>query len=77
MPSPPAKMKILLILAKNSWKKEIRFFVVRCVTWKLELILNILWMIIDTYVSLFVATYRYIALTFRNIRGNKCILYFI
>ena len=41
VPSFPAKIKILLILAKNSWKPEKQkktFPVVRCFTWKLELV---------------------------------------
>ena len=37
MPSLPAKIKVLLILAKNSWKTEFR---------KLQLVSNILWMIV-------------------------------
>ena len=42
------KIKILLILVKNSRKSEINFFpVVRYFTWKLELATHILWMIVD------------------------------
>ena len=37
MSSLPAKIKVLLILAKNFWKTEFR---------KLELVSNILWMIV-------------------------------
>ena len=43
MSTLPAKMKILLIIAKSSWKTEIKTF-----TWKLELVSNILWRIADT-----------------------------
>ena len=47
MHSLPAKMKILLILAKNSWKIEIKLFsVMRYFAWKLKLVSNILGMIV-------------------------------
>ena len=40
-------MKVLLILAVNSWKTEIQKFpVVRYFTWNLELVWNILWVIV-------------------------------
>ena len=43
-----AKMKVLLKLEKNSWKIEIKIFpVLRCFTWKLELVSDILWVIVD------------------------------
>ena len=46
----PTKMKILLILARNSWKTEIKLFpVVRYFTWKLELVSDILWMIVGRH----------------------------
>ena len=39
VPSFPAEMRILLILAKNSWKnRKLTFPVVRYSTWKLELV---------------------------------------
>ena len=46
MSSYPAKMKVLLILAKNLLKnRNWTFIVVRYFTWKLELVSNVLWMI--------------------------------
>ena len=46
MPSLLAKMKVLLILEKNSGEIEIKLFpVVRYFTWNLTLISNILWVI--------------------------------
>ena len=52
MHSLPAKMKILLILAKNSWKIEIKLFsVMRYFAWKLKLVSNILGMIVGQEVG--------------------------
>ena len=49
MPSLPDKMKTLLILAKKKKlkKRNQTFSVVFNFTWKLELVSNILWMIVD------------------------------
>ena len=41
--SLPAKMKVLVTLAENPWKEEIKLFCVVCYfIWKLQLVSNIL-----------------------------------
>ena len=47
MPSPPAKMKIFLKLAKNSWKTKIKPFP-QCATWNPEPFPNIARMIVGS-----------------------------
>ena len=44
-----AKMKLLLILAKASWKIAKTFPVVCYFTWKLELVSDILWLIVGIF----------------------------
>ena len=53
MLSPPLEMKILSVLVKIFWKTEIEpFYVVRYLTWKLELVSNILWVIVYSKLSI-------------------------
>ena len=42
VPSPPSEIKVLSILAENSWKTVVRYFKL-----KLELVSNILWVIAE------------------------------
>ena len=53
MLSPPLEMKILSVLVKIFWKTEIEpFYIVRYLTWKLELAWNILWVIVYSKLSI-------------------------
>ena len=49
MHSLPFKMKLLLILAENSWKTEITLLEIKL---NLEIVSDILWVILDTTIWL-------------------------